>query len=58
MNNYTVFTDCGSWTIQADDIVDAMRKALWYSWRDNENFIKLVDEKHPRYEYRIAQIHS
>lgn len=38
MDNYKVITDKGKWTIEANDDFDAMRKALYFCWRDGENF--------------------
>lgn len=38
MNNYKVFTEKGTWTIDATDDLDALRIALWLCWRDGERF--------------------
>lgn len=35
---YKVFTDKGSWQIEAADRIEAFRLALYYSWRDGEVF--------------------
>ena len=42
MNEYKVYTKTGWWRIDASDDVEAMRKALWFCWRDNEEFVKIV----------------
>ncbi len=38
MYEYRCYTTLGSWTFNADDDHEAMRKALWFCWRDNEGF--------------------
>ena len=45
MEKYKVFTDKGSWTIEANDDFDAMRKALYFCWRDSENFRRMESVK-------------
>ena len=37
-NIYKVFTDKGSWQIEACGSHEAFRLALYYSWRDGEVF--------------------
>lgn len=57
MNEYKVYTKSGYWRIDAYDDADAMRKALWFCWRDNEEFVKIVREKSSNpYTLRIAVI--
>ena len=34
--NYTAYTDEGHWDFYAADHMDAMRKALWFCFRDGE----------------------
>ena len=38
MNEYKVYTKSSWWRIEADDDVEAMRKALWFCYRDDEEF--------------------
>lgn len=38
MFKFKVFTDKGSWLIEAESVNDAFRKALWFCWRDGETF--------------------
>lgn len=38
MLKFKVFTDRGSWLIEAESVNDAFRKALWFCWRDGEDF--------------------
>lgn len=38
MLKFKVFTDRGSWLIEAESVNDAFRKALWLCWRDGEEF--------------------
>ena len=38
MFKFKVFTDKGSWLIEAESVNDAFRKALWFCWRDGEDF--------------------
>ena len=35
MNEYKVYTKSNWWRIEADDDVEAMRKALWFCYRDD-----------------------
>ena len=57
MNEYKVYTKTGWWRIEASDDVEAMRKALWFCWRDNEEFVKIVrDNLSSHYTLRIAVI--
>jgi hypothetical protein len=57
MNEYKVYTKSCYWLIYADDDVDAVRKALWFCWRDNEEFVKIVRENYSNpYTLRIAVI--
>ena len=41
MYEYTCYTNKGKWKFYADDDMDAMRKALWYCWRDGQDFDRL-----------------
>ena len=57
MNEYKVYTKTSWWRIDASDDVDALRRALWYCWRDNEEFVKIVrDNLSSPYTLRIAVI--
>lgn len=57
MNEYKVYTKTSWWRIDASDDVDALRRALWYCWRDNEEFVKIVRENlSSPYTLRIAVI--
>lgn len=38
MFEYICYTKQGHWTFYADNDIDAMRLALFYCWRDNEDF--------------------
>ncbi len=38
---YTCTTKQGKWDFFADNDIDAMRLALFYCWRDCEDFIKI-----------------
>ncbi len=38
---YTVYTTTASWHIYAYSDQDAMRRALWFCWRDGEEFVKI-----------------
>ena len=46
MNEYKVYTKSNWWRIEADDDVEAMRKALWFCYRDDEEFVKIVRENY------------
>ncbi len=41
MYEYVCYTKQGNWRYYADSDLDAVRLALYYSWRDNEDFIKV-----------------
>lgn len=41
MYEYVCHTNIGKWKFYADDDIDAMRLALFYCWRDGEEFIKI-----------------
>ena len=41
MYEYICYTKQGNWRYYADSDLDAVRLALYYSWRDNEDFIKV-----------------
>jgi hypothetical protein len=41
MYEYICTTKQGKWKFYADNDTDAMRLALFYSWRDGEDFIKV-----------------
>lgn len=41
MYEYVCYTKQGHWGFYADSDLDAVRLALYYSWRDNEDFIKV-----------------
>ena len=41
MHEYVCYTKQGNWRYYADSDLDAVRLALYYSWRDNEDFIKV-----------------
>lgn len=41
MNEYYCHTKQGKWKFFADDDIDAMRLALFYCWRDDEDFLKI-----------------
>jgi len=57
MNKYKVFTDKGYWVIEANDDIDAMRKALWYCWRDGESFSRMESLTH-HYTVHVSIIHN
>lgn len=38
---YKCYTNKGSWKITALDDNDAMRKCLWFCWRDDEEFDRI-----------------
>lgn len=42
---YTCTTKQGRWDFFADNDTDAMRLALFYTWRDGEDFIKVEFRK-------------
>lgn len=41
MYEYICTTKQGKWKFYADNDTDAMQLALFYSWRDGEDFIKV-----------------
>ncbi len=41
MYEYVCYTNRGKWKFCAEDDIDAMRLALFYCWRDGEEFIKI-----------------
>ena len=41
MYEYVCYTKQGNWRYYADSDLDAVRLALYYSWRDNEDVIKV-----------------
>ena len=41
MYEYVCYTKQGNWRYYDDSDLDAVRLALYYSWRDNEDFIKV-----------------
>ena len=42
---YTCHTDRGKWNFEAYNDKDALRLALFYCWRDDEDFIKVEGYK-------------
>lgn len=42
MLEYICYTKQGSWRFYAQDDVESIRLALFYCWRDGEDFIKVV----------------
>ena len=45
MKEYTCYTRQGKWILVADTDIDAMRQALYFCWRDDEDFIRLEFRK-------------
>lgn len=41
MTNYKCITKQGHWYFQAHDHMDALRLALFYCWRDGEDFVSV-----------------
>ena len=41
MYEYKCYTNQGSWKFYADTDTDALRLALFYCWRDGEDFIRV-----------------
>ena len=41
MYEYVCYTNVGKWKFYADSDIDAMRLALFYCWRDGEDFFKV-----------------
>ena len=57
MRDYICFTKQGKWNFQADNDFDAMRLALFYCWRDGEDFIKVESKSCcQQYTLRICVI--
>ena len=57
MKEYICYTKQGHWTFYADNDIDAMRLALFYCWRDNEDFDRVELGKYSHtYTLRICQI--
>lgn len=54
MHEYTCNTKQGKWKFYADNDIDAMRVALFYCWRDGEDFISV--EAANRSTLRICRI--
>lgn len=42
--SYICYTNKGHWQFWASSDTDALRKALWFCWRDNETFIKVESD--------------
>ena len=45
MKEYTCYTRQGKWKLTAESDMDAMRQALYFCWRDDEDFIRLEFRK-------------
>ena len=56
MYEYICTTKQGKWKFYADNDTDAMRLALFYSWRDGEDFIKIENASGRRYTIRVCII--
>ena len=57
MKEYICYTKQGHWTFYADNDIDAMRLALFYCWRDGEDFDRVELGKYSQsYTLRICQI--
>ena len=57
MYEYVCYTIQGQWKFYADTDQDALRLALFYSWRDGEDFIKVVSNFGGQpYTLRICKI--
>lgn len=41
MKEYICYTKQSHWTFYADNDIDAMRLALFYCWRDGEDFVSI-----------------
>jgi len=41
MYEYICYTKQGKWKFYADNDIDSLRLALFYCWRDGEDFIKV-----------------
>lgn len=59
LTEFKVYTNKGSWAIEADttDVRDALRKALWFCWRDGEEFDHM-ESSTGNTSYRIAVIYN
>jgi hypothetical protein len=56
---FTVFTTTSHWCIYAPNAYEAMRLALWFCWRDGEDFVKMQRTVGGRtITYRICAIDS
>lgn len=54
---YTCFTTTGKWNFYADNDIDAMRLALFYCWRDNEDFDRVESGNYAnKHTIRICMI--
>ncbi len=54
---YTCITTNGKWNFYADCDFEAVRLALYYCWRDNENFVRVVFRHGAEhYSLRISHI--
>ena len=59
MKEYICYTKQGHWTFYADNDIDAMRLALFYCWRDGEDFDRVELGKYSNsYTLRICQMGS
>lgn len=57
MHEYIGYTKQGQWRFYADSDLDALRLALFYSWRDGEDFIKVESASlSQRYTLRLCKI--
>ena len=57
MYEYICFTDKGKWNFQAYNDKDALRLALFYCWRDDEEFDRIEFRKGgENYTLRIFHI--
>ena len=59
MMEYVCHTRQGHWRFEASTPQDAMRCALYYCWRDGEDFVKVVGTEGGRqYTLRLCRIDS
>lgn len=57
MHEYIGYTKQGQWRFYADSDLNALRLALFYSWRDGEDFIKVERTSDcQRYTLRLCKI--
>ena len=56
MKEYTCYTRQGKWNFNADNDWDAMRSALYYCSRDNEDFIR-IDFRKRTAHYTLSIFH-